>query len=152
MMNFSLLEYVDLRKILPLIKKEFPYTQMTFLKLRKRFANKQKFLFLRVSQKNELAGFAEVEFIDHMVARINGIAVLQRFRKKGFAKCLLENMLLLLSQMGCIKIILLVKENNTNAKSLYKKFGFKMYDYDKIKKVESLSLNIHPESQYSFAA
>ncbi|MEK6972657.1 MAG: GNAT family N-acetyltransferase [archaeon] len=152
MMAFSAVELSDLRKILPLIKKEFSYTKMTLINLRMRFKDTKKFLFLKVLNDSELAGFAEVEFLEKNLARINGIAILESFRRKGYGKFLLENVLCLLTEMGALKVILLVRENNENARALYEKFGFKKYYADKISKVDSFSLDLNPFDQYSFAA
>lgn len=152
MMVFSAIEISDLRKILPLIKKEFPYTKMTLINLRMRFKNAKKFLFLKVLNDSELAGFTEIEFLEKNLARINGIAILESYRRKGYGKFLLENVLYLLSEMGALKVILFVRENNETARLLYEKFGFKKYYTDKISKVDSFSLELNPFDQYSFAA
>ncbi|PIU20896.1 MAG: hypothetical protein COT15_05090 [Candidatus Diapherotrites archaeon CG08_land_8_20_14_0_20_34_12] len=152
MMAVSLLEQPDLRVILPLIQKEFSYTQMTLIKLRMHFKDTKKFIFLKVSEDSELAGFLEIEFLQKGLARINGIAIIEKFRGKGYGKSLLENALQLLTKMGALKVIILVKEDNDKARMLYEKFGFKKYYNDKIKKVDSLSLDLNPFDQYSFAA
>jgi ribosomal protein S18 acetylase RimI-like enzyme len=151
-MNCATIELSDLRKILPLIQKEFSYTKMTLLQLRMRFKDVKKFIFLKVCEDSELAGFVEAEFLEKSLVRINGIVILERFRSKGYAKFLLENTLHLLTQMGTLKVILLVKQDNKQAMALYEKFGFKKYNDDKIKKVDFLSLDLNPFDQYSFAA
>ncbi len=55
---------------------------------------------------------------------IMNIAVLSDFRKKGIASAVLHCLILKAKEKGCNTVTLEVAENNENAISLYKKFGF----------------------------
>ena len=113
----------DLDNIYALAKKEFPYLVSDPEKFQSRYKGKQHLLLVAFSE-NEFAGFIEAEFLNPLTVRINGIAVISKFRGKGCARQLMEHMISSLTEMKIQEILLLVKQQNAVAKSLYSKFGF----------------------------
>ncbi len=57
---------------------------------------------------------------------VNNLAVRQDFRGKGFGAQLINDMIERAKSLGVGALTLEVNENNTNAISLYKKFGFEV--------------------------
>lgn len=57
---------------------------------------------------------------------VNNLAVKQDFRGKGFGTQLINDMMVRAKSLGVGALTLEVNENNTNAISLYKKFGFEV--------------------------
>ncbi len=57
---------------------------------------------------------------------VNNLAVRQDFRGKGFGTQLINDMIERAKSLGVGALTLEVNENNTNAISLYKKFGFEV--------------------------
>ena len=53
------------------------------------------------------------------------LCVLPEYRRKGIGKALLDSLVTLAPKIGTTRVFLEVRENNTNANSLYDKCGFK---------------------------
>jgi len=111
-----------LESIYKLAKKEFTYLTPDRSKFESRYSKKPHIVL--VAELGEFSGFIEAEFLSPEVARINGIAVLPKYRKKGCASRLMEELMKRFEIIGIQEIQLLVKQRNAAAKSLYKKFGF----------------------------
>lgn len=146
-MKFTFLEPQDLKKIMPLINDEFSYACLDLSDLKSRF-NSKRFIFFKVVKGSKIVGFLETEILHHGIARINGFAVFKPYRRKGYGQYLLKNAINVLSNLGLNEIILLVRSDNKEAKSLYKKLGFSFKNLDKEKNIEMHSLYLN---QYSFA-
>ena len=88
----------DAELISRMISSEFPYTEANPENLKKRMQRQNIRLFKAV-EEGKIVGFIELEFLDNLfgVWRINGIAVEEKHRKKGFGKKLaaIFNLLLL---------------------------------------------------------
>ena len=67
-----------------------------------------------------------IQFIHHDI-EILGIGVLEEYRKKGVATELMDLLITYFETSKYEKIILEVRESNTSAQSLYKKYNFKYF-------------------------
>ena len=144
----------DAEQIIELIKKEFPYYNLSKEELHFKMES-GKFTMFKATKQKELAGFVEIEFLNETKARINGITVKEKFRGQNAAKSLLAKSISFLKEQGTEKVSLLVKESNEKAKQLYKKMGFNFSGmYPKTienEKVEEMVLPLE-EQDFSFAA
>ncbi len=113
----------DLPHICELIKKEFPYTKLSFEDLLKRF-NSDEFFFLKAIEGEDMAGFIEFRKRGEE-GKIFGLVVLENFRGKGIGEKLVNAAVGKLKVMGADIINLIVAQDNKNAKRIYKNFGFK---------------------------
>ncbi|MBN2067642.1 MAG: GNAT family N-acetyltransferase [Candidatus Diapherotrites archaeon] len=114
----------DLPEIISLINQEFPYVSISIEKIRKKIADGKISLFKAVEGKR-LLGFIEAEFLEEGIARINGVTVKPGERNQGIATALVEHTLEFLKKRQVKRIILLVKQGNEEAKSIYRQKGFK---------------------------
>jgi ribosomal protein S18 acetylase RimI-like enzyme len=114
------------REILPLIEEYFPYHEITMEELMRRLQS-DHFWFHQSMEKNQLIGYAEWEILDakNKVVRLNGIALLKKFHRKGMGNALLKEGENTAQKKGMKKMILLVAEKNIPAKKLYQKNGWK---------------------------
>ncbi|MFH1697206.1 MAG: N-acetyltransferase [Candidatus Diapherotrites archaeon] len=137
----------DVAELTELIAQEFPYTKITEQKVWDKIDNPHFLLLKAADKKHGIIGFTEFQALDHEngIARLNNITVLKEFRGKDYSKSLLSLALKETKALGYKKIILLVKENNKTAKSLYKGAGFKklgmhekLIDGDKVEEWELL--------------
>lgn len=91
---------------------------------KKYFINEKKYnpyaRFLAIVYKNEIIGYLYYSII-YDRAEINQFEIKKEYRKQGLGTKLLTKML----ESENIDITLEVNENNNDAISLYKKFGFK---------------------------
>lgn len=114
-----------------IIKREFPYTKFTPKKIIERI-NNPEFLVFVAKQENILVGFGEMQlFLDKKEARLNGIFVEDAWRDQGIAKEIIARIINQCKHKKIQRLFLLVKENNEDAKALYKKTEFvfeKMHD------------------------
>ncbi len=140
----------DLEEISRLIMKEFPYTKATKQKLRKRLRNKNIHLF-KLVYRNTMVGFTEIEEAGYL-GKINGLGIIEKFRGKKLGKKLVQFAVDYLKGKGAKEIILIVKEENEQAKRLYRQSGFKKAGLLKKKidgsKIEEMSLQIADEISY----
>ena len=71
----------------------------------------------------EVAGYAGIWCI-YETAELIRIATAPKFRKKGIANMLMQEILSCAKDCGCERMMLEVRKSNTPAQALYKKFGF----------------------------
>ena len=114
----------DFAEIVSLIKGDFPYVSVDRKKIGERLSSGKIFV-LKAVEGEKLLGFIEAELLEAGVARINGLTVKEEFRGKGTATLLLDGMLALLKKKKMRRVMLLVKQGNSEAKNLYQKKGFK---------------------------
>ncbi len=112
----------DLAEAKKMIKELFPYVAKTEKEIERHIRRHEIYVFSAV-EKNTLLGFIDVELHEN-TGKINGLAVKEKFRKKGIGKKLLEFGKKFLQENGAEKIMLLVKVENTVAKKMYKTAGF----------------------------
>ncbi len=105
------------------VLKEFPYTKMTETKLARRASDKNIFLY-KVLRNKSLAAFIDFEVLEKGLGRITAVVVLEKFRGKSLGKILLSFALSELKKFGCVKVILIVSEDNEKALRLYTFFDF----------------------------
>lgn len=129
----SLQDAVELSEI---IASEFSYTQANPENVRKRMQNPNIALF-KLSDNEKILGFIEWELIEPLfgIARINGMAVVESERGKGFGSKLIKFAIEELKNNGVVEVCLLVKPENKIARKLYEKFGFKVKGWAE-KKIE----------------
>lgn len=115
----------DLDLILKYTQEEFPHYQIDEAKLTKKYDN-TNFIFLKAVEEGKLLGFVEMEVYEPVkkFARINGVVVDKKARKKGVGKQLLQTTVDLAHEMEMRLITLLVEKQNTAAKKLYDRVGF----------------------------
>lgn len=108
-----------------LIERYFPYTKANAENVRLRIDNSKYALFKAV-EKNEMIGFLEVEYLDRLmgIMRLNGMAIKERYRGKGFGKKVLEFAIEYALNKNQAEMVLLVRPKNTIAKKLYQENGF----------------------------
>ena len=123
-MEISNIEERDIQEVLGLIKKEFPYLQISAEKIKERIESKKVFV-LKATEKKKLLGFIEAEILEDEIARINGLTVKPEYREKGVAAAMLERMTSFLKEKGIKRVMLLVKQTNEEAKRLYEQKGFR---------------------------
>ena len=88
------------------------------------------------------SGFIELEFLDDLTARINGLAIKNESRKKGYAKKLIDFALTFFELTGIEEVNLLVKKSNIPAKKLYESKGFYLTGLHE-KKIQGESIEIY---------
>lgn len=66
------------------------------------------------------------------VGYVDGIFVLEEFRDKGLGKGLVNDFINFCKQCDAYTVKLNVKKENTKAKELYEKIGFRLFDYTMI--------------------
>ncbi len=64
------------------------------------------------------------------ILNIHDIAVLPAYRGQGVASAMLAKMQQIARERGCCKLTLEVLENNTAARAVYDRFGFRGYELD----------------------
>ena len=116
-------EEKDLSVIAMHVLREFPYTKMTETKLVRRFSDKNIFLY-KVLRNKFLAAFIDFEVLEKGLGRITAVVVLEKFRGKSLGKILVSFALSELKKLGCVKVILIVSEDNEKALKLYTFFDF----------------------------
>ncbi|HIH21577.1 MAG: GNAT family N-acetyltransferase [Candidatus Diapherotrites archaeon] len=116
----------DAELISRMISSEFPYTEANPENLKKRMQRQNIRLFKAV-EEGKIVGFIELEFLDNLfgVWRINGIAVEEKHRKKGFGKKLAEFGVEFAKEQNALELVLLVSLENKAAKKIYQNLGFK---------------------------
>jgi ribosomal protein S18 acetylase RimI-like enzyme len=77
------------------------------------------------TKEGKIAGFVTFHPIEGYKGRIQFLAVAKEFRKKGYAKALLQYAINGLKKQGMCFIEIAVRSNNIAAATLYKKIGFK---------------------------
>ncbi len=131
-----------------LTKEYFDYAQLDSAKIRARLENGDyEYWLARDAESGALAGFIDVDFTsvpglrkegDAAVlampeapeaalpkqAKILGLAVLPEFRGRGIARRLVAKAAERARARDCIKIFLLVREDNEGARGLYEKLDF----------------------------
>jgi ribosomal protein S18 acetylase RimI-like enzyme len=149
-MEISRAEEKDVKEILPFIQLEFSYAKITKEKLLQKI-NKKNFRVFKAVETGKIMGFLELEKLDYNTARINGLSVNAEQRKKGFGKQLIEFAIGYLKKKNIRRILLLVKQSNTEAKKLYAESGFQFNGLleNKIENetIEELELDLHPEEE-----
>ena len=144
-MRFQAVEKKDLPEILEMVKEEFPYTGFTLKRFKEKLDDERIELF-KLSGKEGLLGFIEIEWLEEAVARLNAVVVKKEFRGQGLGQQLSQKALGHLLAKGAQSIILLVDKENTVAKKLYQGLGFNfLKDHEKKiggKAVEEWLLNV----------
>ncbi|MFH1586763.1 MAG: GNAT family N-acetyltransferase [Candidatus Diapherotrites archaeon] len=126
-MNIVGAEEKDLPRICELIRKEFPYTKLSFGDLRARF-NSKEFFFLKAIKGKDMAGF--IEFRKRgKEGKIFGLVVLENFRGEGIGEKLVNAAVDKIRKMGADEITLIVAQDNENAKKIYRNFGFRPFGF-----------------------
>lgn len=140
----------DLEELSGLIMQEFPYTKLTEQGLRKRLRGKNIHLF-KLVYRNKMIGFIEIEDAGYL-GKINGVGILKQFRGKQLGKKLFQFAVDFLKGKGAKEIRLIVKQNNEQAKKLYREYGFKTVGF--LNKqidgsiIEEMSLDIENQISY----
>ncbi|HEY5563337.1 MAG TPA: GNAT family N-acetyltransferase [Clostridiaceae bacterium] len=80
-------------------------------------------LFIKNGQ--EYVGYGQL-IKDEEVALIVNFGIIDKFRKNGFGKMLLYNLIKTAKQLGYTKVFIKLNSNNTPAYNLYKSVGFKI--------------------------
>lgn len=145
----------DAKEILPIILKEFSYAGISGEKMRKKMHSK-RFRVFKAVEKGKIVGFLELEKLNPVAARINGISIKPEYRGNGFGKKLLEFAIGFLKKKGIKQAILLVKQSNKEAKKLYAEAGFRFMrvleneiDNETIEELE-LNFEQEPEENLSY--
>ena len=89
--------------------------------------NDKSFKYWIYEDEKEIIGYLGIQFIHHDI-EILGIGVLEEYRKKGVATELMDLLISYFETSKYEKIILEVRESNTSAQSLYKKYNFKYFE------------------------
>ncbi len=113
----------DLPKIMLIIGKEFPYVERSLEKTINAI-KEEKITIFKAVEGNKFIGFIEAQFLEEGIARINGVSVEEDSRGQGIGKTLLQYTIKFLKEKGIERILLLVKQSNEKAKSLYREMGF----------------------------
>jgi [ribosomal protein S18]-alanine N-acetyltransferase len=83
------------------------------------------FAYIFVAENNNnVIGFADLWFVDDEI-HLNKIAVSSPYRRHGIAGGLISFILNKYDSLGIRKILLEVREKNSEARSFYKKLGFR---------------------------
>jgi ribosomal protein S18 acetylase RimI-like enzyme len=122
-MKIKGIEKNDLKPLKKMLLKEFSYLKWNPESIEERMNNPSLKMFKLTDGKSFL-GFIELEFLDELTARINGLAINAKARKKGYATKLIDFALNFLELTGIEQVNLLVKESNKPAKQLYESKGF----------------------------
>ena len=88
--------------------------------------NDKSFKYWIYEDENEIIGYLGIQFIHHDI-EILGIGVSEEYRRKGVATELMDLLISYFETSKYEKIILEVRESNTSAQSLYKKYNFKYF-------------------------
>lgn len=78
---------------------------------------------LVAEEEGEILGFADLHTVSDD-AHINEIGVREDARRRGAASMLMEEMLRISEERGCVQISLEVRKSNVAAIGLYEKYGF----------------------------
>lgn len=111
-----------------LTKRFFPYTGFSFEELKRRTSS-PNIKYLVAELNSATVGFADYEIIpaspeSPCKCKLIGLAVVEEHRGKGVARKLLEKVVEEGKKATCVKIFLLVAEDNALAIKLYNSFGF----------------------------
>lgn len=149
-MEITPAEESDSKEIVSMILEEFPYAKISSEKLAKKMKRKAIRVFKAV-ENEKIIGFLELEKLDSNTARINGISVKPEMRGKGLGKKILEYGIDFLKGKKIKRILLMVKQSNTEAKKLYSEMGFRFMGMleNKIDNdtIEELELNLGSEEE-----
>lgn len=115
----------DAPALAQLVARYFPYTRATPENVSSRIESKRYKLFKAI-EKNEVVGFLEVEYLDRLfgIMRLNGMAVKEHFRGKGFGHKLLAFAVEFAVSEKMTEMRLLVHPKNKIARALYENNGF----------------------------
>lgn len=97
--------------------------------LSQRIANNESIVFTAVKDGKEVVGFVQLYplFSSLSVGRVwvlNDLYVKEQYRREGIAKKLVEKVHAFAAKDGAHAIVLETASDNTQAQSLYKKFGY----------------------------
>jgi ribosomal protein S18 acetylase RimI-like enzyme len=84
-------------------------------------------LFLVAETNQQLAGTAMADF-DGQRGWVYYLAVDPAYRRKGIGTALMKKAEKLLSQIGCSKLNLQIRDNNTGVQAFYEKLGYGVED------------------------
>ncbi|MBI5553196.1 MAG: GNAT family N-acetyltransferase, partial [Candidatus Diapherotrites archaeon] len=101
-----------------------------------------RYSVLKAVHEGRLVGFVEFEFLDEETARINGMAIVPAFRRKGLSHSLMRLVFRFLKKNDFLRVVLLVKESNAVAKKLYRRHGFLFSRFHE-KKIEGERVEEH---------
>ena len=93
-----------------------------------RYIGSLRFKVLRVD--NQLVGFTASYMKKKGLGRILFLVIDERYRGKGYADILMKCTMDDLITLGSRRIILLTRESNVKAQSVYRRLGFQQYKYD----------------------
>lgn len=142
------IEPQDVPIVLKIVQKEFPYRRFETEQFHERVLQPSVFVFKAVN-RNELAGFVDLEFLDEQTGRITALGVLEKFWGKKIGKKLVDFAIDFFRKQACKKIVLLVAKENKTAKKIYEQAGFKKTkELEKIggKEAEEMELQIAQET------
>jgi len=123
--NITLAKKEDVEWIDEIVKVEFPYIEFTKGKIAQKI-NDPNFNIIIARQANIQVGFCETEFfLLKKEARLNAIFVEDAWRDQGIGKALIAQTINDCKHKKIQRLFLLVKEENIDAKELYKKTKFK---------------------------
>ncbi|MBN2127288.1 MAG: GNAT family N-acetyltransferase [Candidatus Diapherotrites archaeon] len=122
-MKISSVEKNDLIPLKKILSKEFSYLKWDPAFIENRLSDPSLKMF-KLMEGKKFVGFIELEFMDELTARINGLAVKNGFRRQGHAKKLIDFALAFLESTGIEEVNLLVRKSNQHAKKLYESKGF----------------------------
>ena len=120
------MEQEDLDKVMEIEREAFPDPwHVSFFKRELR-SRKRHTHFYVARIDNEIVGYI-VFYIFCGEGHIMNIAVDADYRRRGIAECLLSSALEIVRKEAGNEVYLEVGANNTPAKQLYRKFGFRVY-------------------------
>ncbi|MFH1752198.1 MAG: GNAT family N-acetyltransferase, partial [archaeon] len=114
----------DAKNFYSLISKEFSYLDLTLEKVFARLSSKNSLVY-KLTIKDKFAGLIDFQ-INGFEGFVFGVAVEEDFRGQGLGETLLDFALDYFKQQAIKEVKLLVRKENTAAKRLYLKKGFKL--------------------------
>tara|TARA_B100000902_G_scaffold16349_1_gene19556 strand:+ start:6817 stop:7260 length:444 start_codon:yes stop_codon:yes gene_type:complete len=85
--------------------------------------NNRDFKYWTYKKNEEMIAYVGVQFVNDFI-EILGIGVIQKYRQRGIAKELMNELMEFFNQSSYLKILLEVRESNVKAQNLYTHFGF----------------------------
>ncbi len=85
--------------------------------------NNRDFKYWTYKKNEEMIAYVGIQFVNDFI-EILGIGVIQKYRQRGIAKELMNELMEFFNQSSYLKILLEVRESNVKAQNLYTHFGF----------------------------
>lgn len=147
-MNISKVNETDLKEISIIAMQEFPYANQTQEKIF--FRKKNGSMIFKATENKKILGFIDFD-LKNRQGTINALSVKKEVRGKKIGQKLARFAVNFLALKGAEKITLLVKRENTTAKTIYQKLGFSCNEiYEKKIEnslVEKMELRIEEKNQ-----